>query len=780
MKSSYIHLFLTPAVVLSLFSTPALPISLQVHSNLYDVQTDSKQDHFSQNIARALNLLSEKKYDKAIILAGRITTQFPNKAIGYVLLGTAHDGLGNFKETEKLLLKAIEIEPSDVNAYARLGQFYYNRIENIVKAKEYLKKAISLNPNDYISHKILGFIYLDENDEKTAIEYIRKGLTSTENINEKLIIAQYYLGSERHDKAIEKCKNILEETPDDTATRLFLGRAYIVTKDYKQAIKEIKTAISNDQENYEAHILLSQAYAFIDDKTNVIRSLENAIFKQPKNPSGYVYLGNYYASEKSYKEALYQYREAEEIESKNTLIKNKIALMYTYLDQYDKAIEAFNQIRAIDGIIPENELFAVQCLLLQNKTSEAEKRCLKVLSKYPKNTLTLFMLSKIHSNNGEPELAEQYLKTIIDNAPGGSMEHEAYISLSNIYELKNDPNDLKVLLTEGLKRFPSSEQIRFGLGRVLLLEKNHDEAENLFKEGITILPRIAANHYGLGLVYLSKNDISSAEISLKKALELNPKHYKTLSAYTSTLWKQGKRDETFTLIKSSGETNPDTPELMILLARYYELDKNFTDAEDSLIQAKTTDPSSIFILNLLSDFYLRQGNYDKAMKNLKNITEINKDIPQTYSKMAQIYNKQGDFENELKFYQKSLSVDENQPMTLNNIAWHIATIKNDPKKAIPTIERAYSLAPKNPFILDTLGWIYYLTGDYIKSQEYTEQATEYAPNIPTFKYHLGKIYLKMGKIKDAVESLKESIELYGDKESEDKSDAIKTIESIRE
>ena len=144
MKSSYIHLFLTPAIVLSLFSTPALPISLQVHSNLYDVQADSKQDRFSKNIARALSLLSEKKYDKAIVLAGQISTQFPNKAIGYVLLGTAHDGLGNFKESEKLLLQAIETEPADVNAYARLGQLYYNRIVNVEKAKEYLKKAISI------------------------------------------------------------------------------------------------------------------------------------------------------------------------------------------------------------------------------------------------------------------------------------------------------------------------------------------------------------------------------------------------------------------------------------------------------------------------------------------------------------------------------------------------------------------------------------------------------------------------------------------------------------
>lgn len=780
MKFSYINLFLTPTVILFLFSTPALPISLQFHSNLSDIQTDTKQDRFSKNIARTLSLLSEKKYDRAIVLAGQITTQFPNKAIGYVLLGTAHDGLGNFKEAEKLLLRAIEIEPSDVNAYARLGQLYYNRIVNVEKSKEYLKKAISLNANDYISHKILSFIYLDENDEETAIEYIRKGLASTEEIDERLIIAQYYLSSKRHDQAIEKCKSVLEENPDDTDARIFLGRAYIVTKDYEQAIEEIKTAISNNQDNYEAHILLSQAYAFMDDKTNVIRSLETAIFKQPKNPSGYVYLGNYYASEKSYKEALYQYREAEEIDSKNTLIKNKIALMYTYLNQYDKAIETFNQIRNIDGIIPENELFAVQCLLHQNKTDEAEKRCLKILEKYPKNLQTLFMLSKFYLNNKELELAEKYLKTIINNAPGGSMEHEAYITLSSIYGIKKNTDALKVLLTDGLKRFSSSEQIRFGLGKVMLSEKNYDDAENLFKEGITILPKVAANHYGLGLVYLSKNDLSSAETSFREALELNPKHYKTLSAYTSTLWQQGKRDETFTFIKSSRDTNPDATELMVLLARYYELDKKIDDAEDTLIQAKAADPSSIFILNLLSDFYLRQKNYDKAMENLERIITINKDIPQTYSKMAQIYNKQGDFENELKFYQKSLSIDENQPMTLNNIAWHIATTKNDPKKAIPTIERAYSLAPENPFILDTLGWVYYLTGDFIKSQEHTEQAVKYAPNIPIFKYHLGKIYVKMGRIKDAVESLKESIELYGETKSEERSDAIKTIESIRE
>jgi len=813
MKFPHISLFLTSTIILTLFSTTALPISVQVNSTLSDTHASSKEDSLSQNVAIALSLLSERKYNDAVILAGQIATQFPDKAIGYVLLGTAHDSLGNLKESENFLLKAIAVEPSDVNAYARLGRLYYSRIVDIKKAKKYLKKTISLNPDDYISHKLLSFIYLDENDEATAIKHIGKGLTSKEDVDERLIIAQYYLNSGRHEQAIEKCKAILEETPDNVESRIFLGRAYIVTKNYEKAIEEIKTAVSNDPNNYDAYILLSQAYKFMDDKTNAIRSLESAIFKQPKNPFGYFSLGDYYASENSYKEALYQYREAEEMDSKNTLIKNKIALMHTYLDQYDEAIDTFDQIRNIDGVTPQNELFAVQCLIYQNKTQEAEKRCLEILKKYPKNPQTLFMLSKIHLNNNNEAMAEKYLKIIISSAPGGSIEHEAYLNLSTMYRTKKDTDKLRILLTNGLKRFPGSEQIRFRLGEAMLFKKDYDEAENLFKEGTTILPQVASNYYGLGLVYLSKADVSAAEASLKKALELNPKHYRASSAYTSTLWRQEKRDETFAFIKSGLEKDPGDSGLMLLLAKYYELDKNFDKAEEILIQTKTANadniliinlltefyirqenqdkaentlrqahienPSNILIINLMSDFYMRQKNYDKAMESLKKIVALDKDMPKTYFKMAQIYKEQGDSENEIKFYQKSISIDENQPMILNNIAWHIATIKNDPKKALPLAEKANYLAPGNPFILDTIGWIYYLNDDFVQSQNNIEQAVQTASNIPVFKYHLGKVYIKIGRTKDGIKLLEESIELYGDTESEEKTDAIKTIESIK-
>jgi len=75
----------------------------------------------------------------------------------------------------ELFQKAIEANPYDYRAYARIG-VAYRRNNDIKEAKESYKKAIEINPDSRIAYNNLGFLYLLEEDIETAIENFKQAI----------------------------------------------------------------------------------------------------------------------------------------------------------------------------------------------------------------------------------------------------------------------------------------------------------------------------------------------------------------------------------------------------------------------------------------------------------------------------------------------------------------------------------------------------------------------------------------------------------------------------
>lgn len=65
------------------------------------------------------------------------------------------------------------------------------------------------------------------------------------------------------------------------------------------------------------------------------------------------------------------------------------------------------------------------------------------------------------------------------------------------------------------------------------------------------------------------------------------------------------------------------------------------------------------------------------------------------------------------------------------------------------IERAVALRPDDGFIIDSLGWAHYLTGDYDKAVTYLERAVRLEPSDPTINDHLGDAYWMAGRRSEA-------------------------------
>ncbi|MDA9084832.1 hypothetical protein N9J95_01370 [Candidatus Pelagibacter sp.] len=61
------------------------------------------------------------------------------------------------------------------------------------------------------------------------------------------------------------------------------------------------------------------------------------------------------------------------------------------------------------------------------------------------------------------------------------------------------------------------------------------------------------------------------------------------------------------------------------------------------------------------------------------------------------------------------------------------------------LERAYKLKSNDPYIIDSIGWAYYLIDDYVRAEKFIRRAVELMPEDPTVNDHYGDILWKLDR-----------------------------------
>jgi tetratricopeptide (TPR) repeat protein len=121
---------------------------------------------------------------------------------------------------------------------------------------------------------------------------------------------------------------------------------------------------------------------------------------------------------------------------------------------------------------------------------------------------------------------------------------------------------------------------------------------------------------------------------------------------------------------------------------------------------------------------------------------------------------QKDYPAAARWYKNILKTYPNNVVTLNNLAWVLGQL-NDPT-AIEYGQKALSLAPNAPAVMDTVGWLYVEKGDIPKGLELLNSAHQRAPGIASIQLNLAKALIKAGQGPAAREHLEALSRLPGD------------------
>jgi len=100
--------------------------------------------------------------------------------------------------------------------------------------------------------------------------------------------------------------------------------------------------------------------------------------------------------------------------------------------------------------------------------------------------------------------------------------------------------------------------------------------------------------------------------------------------------------------------------------------------------------------------------------------------------------------------QKALELEPDHPLVLNYLgySWVDQGIYLD--EGLEMIEKAVQRRPRDGYIVDSLGWVFYRLGRYEEAVVQLERAVELRPDDPIINDHLGDAYWKVGRRLEAM------------------------------
>ncbi len=184
--------------------------------------------------------------------------------------------------------------------------------------------------------------------------------------------------------------------------------------------------------------------------------------------------------------------------------------------------------------------------------------------------------------------------------------------------------------------------------------------------------------------------------------------------------------------------------------------KQDANAEKILTDIQTRLPNDKLLLMILADLYQNTNRFERAMQTYTHLLDIlhqsqnttSEEFAKVYFYRAMVYNGLNDFESMKRDLVMALSYKPQDARILTYLGYALLE-EGQPQTALEYIQQAHALAPQEAYIQDALAWGYYSVGQYDKALKYAEQAVEMMPYSAVAQSHLGDIYAKSGRLREA-------------------------------
>ena len=257
--------------------------------------------------------------------------------------------------------------------------------------------------------------------------------------------------------------------------------------------------------------------------------------------------------------------------------------------------------------------------------------------------------------------------------------------------------------------------------------------------------------YLIASLYSSQNDFEKSNFYINISNFLNPKFKFNLSLLADNYYKNNDYKKTENILNNFNEN--DDIYYWYKIKKKASIISNELGTEESLnfINSKfkkIKNPSSKILFDMANitkgfeEYETSIVYYNKVLSKISLNSESRAEI---LYRRGSCYERLGQFEKSDKDLLNSLEINPNDAYVLNYLAysWLERNYKID--TSITMLEKAYKQKKNDPYILDSVGWAYYLVGDLIKAEQFLRKAIKIMPDDPIVNDHYGDILWVMNR-----------------------------------
>ncbi len=278
-------------------------------------------------------------------------------------------------------------------------------------------------------------------------------------------------------------------------------------------------------------------------------------------------------------------------------------------------------------------------------------------------------------------------------------------------------------------------------------------------------------------LYSSQNKFEKSNFYLSLSSYLNSKFVFNLSLVVENLYLNENYEKSKTILKNF-DKNQDFY-YWYRIKKEAQIITKTSNKKEALNYItfefdKIKNPNNKFLFDI-ANFYKNSKEYEQAIKYyslvINSLDDDNTVKARLLYRRGGSFERLGDYSSADKDLQHSLKINPNDAYVLNYLAY--SWLERDHKiyEAIEMLEEAYSLKSDDPYIIDSIGWAYYLIDDFNKAEDFLKRAVELMPDDPIVSDHYGDILWKLDRkiqaryfwlmvleMKDAEQELKNNIQ----------------------
>ncbi|MEL0438419.1 tetratricopeptide repeat protein [Phycobacter sp. K97] len=396
----------------------------------------------------------------------------------------------------------------------------------------------------------------------------------------------------------------------------------------------------------------------------------------------------------------------------------------------------------------------------EDKLSEAITGLRQALDQDPRNSETLILLAEAHQKMGNIELAEQRLAQAVEVTNAAPREALIY----GRYQIAREQlAAAEQVLTDSFRTFGDLEVARL-LGQVLLQRGDFEGARGILdrlanSENPNAAPLARALQ---AAIMFNQNRVEEGLAFLRQTADVEGENGEFVSALQilRVQMMSGRLEDARNQLAVMRSQFPENLALRLLEGNLAGLEGKPEEAIQIYQTLHDEHPDQPIVLQRLYSSLRENGRGDEAKAILQAGLERQPDAHPLLMLRAYELELEQQEEGAIEVYERLYKEDPDSLIVANNLASMLAMHRDNPED----VKRAYTIAQrlngtKIPAMLDTLGWVQTLNGEYDAAILNLQAAVRGLPNNPTVAFNLAQAYAKAGRIEEARAELQRGFDL---------------------